>query len=157
MRPTVREVMDTIIWTFDEEIAPHVAEGLPKSLANTTSNLLRHVLLRMEHEGPAVTQEIAELRAVLARVRAFAAGHGELADLARRLDAAEEPAADELAVLEQLRWRLQHTIEVMQAVRSACETDETYRALREEIRDCLDRQLEREALWIDKAFTGPRR
>jgi hypothetical protein len=148
--------METVIWTFDQEIAPHVSEGLPKSLAHTTSNLLRHVLLRLQFEGPAVSEELTELRILLHKLRDFLDGREGCAELAQRLGA-EESETEDIGRLEQLRWRLQDAIEAMHAVRAHCGADDGYRALREEIRDCLDRQLEREALWIERAFTGPRR
>lgn len=166
MRPNAVEVMESLIWTFDDQIAPHVAEGLPKSLANTVSNLLRHVKLRLEFETPALIEDNADLHGLLGQISAFARTNPDLAPFAstpRFAGAlALKPSAkgDLASVSEEadtLRWGLSDAIEALQKARDAHRNDPVYAQLRRKIWDYLDRSLDRESRWVDKAFTGPRR
>jgi len=166
MRPDLIDVLNAISRTFDAEVAPTVPEGLAKSQSNTISNLLRHATLRAELEGPTLAEDNEDLRAVLDDAAAYARGHADLAELADKL-AAPCPTITGPAgyrglaqVWEEaitLRWRLQHAIEQLQAVRPAHRHEAAYGQLRDAIRGYLDRQLAREGQWITPAFTGPRR
>jgi hypothetical protein len=165
MRPTAIEVMDAVIATFDEQIAPNVSGELAQSLSLTMSNLLRNVRLRMELEAPALAEDNADLFAVLQQVEAYARTRADMQPLlgGRFQEAIAQPPRAEAflqnvtAEAEALRWALSDAIERLQAVRSARGDEPDYKALRENIRTYLERSLGREAPWIEKAFTGPRR
>jgi len=165
MRPTADEVMETVLSTFEEQILPHVAEGLPHSLAITTRNLLRHVQLRMKLEASSLWEDNRELGLLLAAIADYAAGADGLGDLAQavriEVENAKPSGFQGLAELsheaEQLRWTLTCAIERLQQARHAHRGEAPYANLRQQIRDYLRHQLEREAAWIEPAFTGPRR
>jgi hypothetical protein len=165
MRPDLLEVLDSISWTFDTQIVPAVPPGIATSLSFTISNMLRHARLRAEREGESLAEDNQELRSLLDRIASYARGDAELKtedELLADYPAPMGPAgyrglAQVTEEATALRWRLQQAIERLQGVRDRCGAQPAYRRLREEIRAYLDHQLEREARWMDDAFTGPRR
>jgi hypothetical protein len=168
MRPSAVEVMKTIIWTFDEIIMPNPTSAKAQSEMLTVSNLLRHVLLRMEQEGPALLEESMQLRGLLADIVSFAEDKPELGAIAERItrDLARlppidgEPLRTVLVLSEEndlLGWTLTAAIEAMHTVRDQYYNDLRYAKLREAIMSYLDNQLAREAAWIDPAFIRGRR
>ena len=168
MRPSAAEVMKTIIWTFDEIIMPDPTSAKAQSEMLTVSNLLRHVLLRMEQEGPALLEENMQLRCLLADIVSFAQDKAELGAIADRItrDLGQLPPIDcgplrTVLVLSEesdlLGWTLTAAIEAMHAVRDRYRNDRRYAKLREAIMGYLDNQLAREAAWIDPAFIRGRR
>lgn len=166
MRPNAVEVMESIVWTFDDQIAPNVAEDLPRSLAHTVNYLLRHVRLRIEFEAPGLIEDNADLGGLLGEIAAYVRANPELAGLAtdERFAAAlslqPSPKGDLANVSAEsdiLRWGLSDAIEALQAIRDKHRDDPAYMCIRKAIRDYLDRSLEREARWVDTGYAGPRR
>jgi hypothetical protein len=168
MRPSAAEVMKTIIWTFDEIIMPNPTSAKAQSEMLTVSNLLRHVLLRMEQEGPALVEESIQLRRLLADIVSFTEDKSELGaigesitrDLAQLAPIDSGPLRTVLVLSEEndlLGWTLTAAIEAMHAIRDRYRNDRRYAKLREAIMSYLDNQLAREAAWIDPAFIRGRR
>ena len=174
MRPTASEVLQSVIATYDEYIVPEVNEPFARSLALTTSNLLRHVLLRLEREGRALAEDNEELRELLTVLVAFmedpasrARGGADFTTAAEAIRAAvANPSADgggyrsldQLAEeATRLRGALSTGLQVLVDVRDAVGNDESYRQLRNRVRRYLAHQLQRESQWIAEAFTGERR
>lgn len=169
MRPRADEVMDSIIWTFDQHVLPAVEGALPKSLALTMSNLLRHVRIRMEQEAPALLADNADLREVLGSIASFierqSPGPQSLAALSESLthasltrDSADYQSLNVIsAQAQQLRGVLDDALRALQEAREALGDTAEYQALRSQIREYLARQLERESAWIKDAFTNARR
>jgi hypothetical protein len=169
MRPRADEVMQSIIWTYDEHILPNVQGDLPKSLALTVSNLLRHVALRMEREAPALIEDNAELREVLGGIGRYLttlkAVPKTLQQLRSALDDAGTPQpvngyVSPLALTEEadaLRTLLDKVLKALQAHRDALRDTHGYHTTRNSIRDYLNHQIERQSRWIREAFTIERR
>lgn len=169
MRPRIDEVLQSIIWTYDEHILPAVEGELPKSLALTVSNLLRHVALRLEHEEPALVEDNAELRALMGAIANYIAGLPEapaaLAALLGDVRQAAKPCPMEgysglpslTDVAQGLRKVLDEALTALQAQRGTLGADPAYQALRQAIRDYLNHQLARQSTWIQAAFTLDRR
>jgi hypothetical protein len=169
MRPRADEVLQSIIWTYDEHILPNVQGDFPKSLALTVSNLLRHVALRMEHEAPALIEDNAEVREVLREVAAYAntlkPAPDSLQALLPKLAAAGEAKAvngylslnDLVVEADALRTLLDDALKALQEHRDALAGDARYQALRDRIRTYLDHQIKRQSIWIREAFTVDRR
>lgn len=169
MRPRADEVLQSIIWTYDEHILPNVQGDFPKSLALTVSNLLRHVALRMEHEAPALIEDNAEVRAVLGEIAAYASTLTAAPDSLQALlptltDASEAKSSDGYISLialaeeaETLRTLLDTALKALQDYRDALAGDAQYQAVRDRIRTYLNNQIKRQSLWIRDAFTVDRR
>ena len=166
MRPSAEEIVRSIAATFDEYLLPEIDEPFAHSLALTVSNLLRHVALRLEQEGPMLVAEIADLRAVLAEIQAFAgASPGCDAVLARVAPACGARPRDGSYVgisdlhdeATELGWALQHAIHALDGAAPTVATLDGYAEVRQSIRRHLRRSLEREGALIVPAFTGERR
>lgn len=169
MRPRADEVMQSIIWTYDEHILPNVQGDLPKSLALTVSNLLRHVMLRMEREAPALIEDNAELREVLAQISGYIASLPAPPQALQQLQPAlikQSKAAvvngylSPLALTEEaegLRALLDTTLKALQEQRATLGGAPEYKAVRNRIRAYLNNQIKRQSLWIREAFTIERR
>ncbi|HKT73071.1 MAG TPA: hypothetical protein VJQ47_09290 [Steroidobacteraceae bacterium] len=167
MRPSAEEVMHSIIWTFDAEIAPDLSTARAKSLALTTSNLLRHVLLRMQREAYALWDDNRELRQLLARMQGFFAqtrdsrGHDQAIPevLARKY--AVPGAYRGVAELEKEAFDLREAFGAatvrLHSLQATHSSDEQYRQLRAAIREYLEHLMKRESRWIDEAFVQARR
>ena len=169
MRPRADEVMQSIISTYDEHILQNVQGDLPKSLALTVSNLLRHVALRMEREGPALVEDNAELCEVLGKIGIYISSLKPAPDSLRQLQSAIHDAANATPVngyvglvalteeAEKLRTLLDNALKALQEQRSTLGDSAEYQAVRNRIRDYLNHQNKRESQWIREAFTIERR
>jgi hypothetical protein len=161
LRPRSDEILRSVLWSFEEFIAPELSDPYAVSVGHTITNLLRHLALRVELEPPALFAGNSELRALLADIAGYAraAGPEELADdLERTLGAtpaSEYPSASRLVDdALALRAALDRAIRSLQAAPSE---SEEYQALRARVRDWIGRALAREAEWIVPAFSGIRR
>lgn len=166
MRPSAEEILRSVAATFDEYLLPEIAEPFAHSLALTVSNLLRHLALRMEHEGPMLVAEITELRAVLGEIKAFAAASPGCEAVLAHVDAtrgAQRGDGSYVGLLAlhgeatELGWALQHAIRALDDAAPAIATVDGYAEVRQSIRRYLRRSLEREGSLIVPAFTGERR
>ena len=169
MRPRADEVMQSIIATYDEHILPNVQGELPKSLALTVSNLLRHVALRMEREAPALVEDNAELREVLLAISAYVSSLSAAPEALKGLPSAIKGAANVAPVAgyvslnalveeaDKLRTLLDTALKALQVNRDAVGATAEYQAVRNRIRDYLNSQIKRQSLWIREAFTIERR
>lgn len=168
MRPRADEVMQAIIATYDEHILPNVQGALPKSLALTVSNLLRHVSLRMEREAPALIEDNAELREVLGEISRYVSILETAPESLAKLQIALAESAKAAPVngyvslialteeAEKLRTLLDEALKALQQHRKTLNSSE-YNAVRNRIRDYLNNQIQRQSQWIREAFTIERR
>jgi hypothetical protein len=157
-------VLKSISYTFDNLIRPDPSAPLAVSYSLTVSNMLRQLLLTMQHEERAISEDTVELRAALSQAE----------DLLERADAKDAVAAEIRQALDRrysgpepahwarenwrtLRGVLERTIVHLQALRSQFGSKDDYRATRQALRDYLDRSLNREKVLIDGAFTLARR
>lgn len=164
LRPTPEEVLKSISYTFDNFIRPDPASGLAQSYSLTVSNMLRHLLLTMQHEERAITEDTVELRDALGKAKAWldandagggAAGIVSVA-LALAVDPVE-PAHSSRSNWRELRGALEAAISRMQDLRGQHGASAEYKSVRQAMRDYLDRSLDREKILIDGAFTLARR
>jgi hypothetical protein len=168
LRPRADEIVNSILYSFEEFVVPELEEPYAVSVGHTIRNLLRHVALRIELEPPALYAGNEEMRAVLSDIAAYASSSEAAAladvpaDIATSLAAAEpQTSYPSLSTLSAhaiiLRGVLDRTIRALQAARPELGSDPTYLELRGRIRADLARQLEREAAWTTPAFSGIRR
>jgi hypothetical protein len=168
LRPRADEILDSILYSFEEFVVPELEEPYAVSVGHTIRNLLRYVALRIELEPPALFTGNDEMRVVLRDVATYAGSTGSAAladlpaELATALTAAEAqtpyPSLSTLsahAVI--LRGALDRAIRALQAARPELGSDSAYLELRQRIRTCIAHQLEREAEWTAPAFFGIRR
>jgi hypothetical protein len=166
MRPSAEEIVRSVAATFDEYLLPEIEEPFARSLALTVSNLLRHVAVRIEHEGPMLVAEIADLRTVLGEIRAFAAANQGCDTVLAQVDAVcdkSPPDGSYVGIRRlhdeagELGWALQGAIRALDETAPTIATIDSYADLRLSIRRHLRRSLEREGSLIVPAFTGERR
>ena len=168
LRPRADEILNSVLYSFEEFIVPELEEPYAVSVGHTIRNLLRYVALRIELEPAALFTGNEEMRAVLRDIAAYASSTESAAladvpaDIATSLAAAEpQTPYPSLATLSAhavvLRGVLDRTIRALQAARTELGSDATYLELRGRIRACLALQLEREAEWTAPAFSGIRR
>lgn len=153
--PGIAEVLSAVIDTIEREIEPNVADaddGYPASLCRTVGQMLRMVQARLENEEHALTEDNAELRALLAdwaphtpepaRQVVASALHADPPEPAAR-------TADRLAA-EAVRLRAGLTALI-------AATPDAGNPARVAAREYLCHQLQRERAWMVDALTGPRR
>lgn len=169
LRPRTDEIVNSVLWSFEELVVPELEDPYAVSVAHTIVNLLRHVALRVELEPPALFAGNQELRALLGEVAAYAraSGSSRLAgippDVQEALDASADgasgyPSASRLADdATTLRWALDRSIRALQDARADLGGTDGYAEVRRRIREVIARQLEREATWVVPAFSGVRR
>lgn len=166
IHPTCGEVLATIRTGFEAQIAPHLHDSEARSAAATIAHLLRHVALRIEHEGQILHDDIARLRALIARIATWfeTVGEGDGADLRQALAAAvPDGRYPSLALIGEQALALRGALDRAQAQLHALAPrhgdDPAYQALRQAIRDHIAAQLADEAKLIEPAFAGkgPRR
>lgn len=169
MRPTPEEVLKSISYTFDNLIRPDPAGALAHSYSLTVSNMLRQLMLTMKHEERAISEDTVELRDALGKAGAWLDANDAGGDAARKVAAAlaltvdpVEPAHSARDNWRALRGALEAAIKRMQALRDQHggqhgDRSDDYKAVRQAMRDYLDRSLDREKILIDGAFTLARR
>lgn len=164
--PTAREVLAMIERTLTDVVEPDCGTMAARSALATTGHLLRHVQLRLEHEGQVLTDDIAALRPLLHDVAAWLDRTGApVASIAAALSRTFR-ATNAYPTLESLgeeagtlRHALTDALERLIALRADHGTDPAYLALRQDIRTYLAAQINAEAVYVGPAFTGkgPRR
>lgn len=169
LRPRSDEILASILASFEEVIVPELQDAYAVSMGHTIVNLLRHLCLRVQLEGPALYVGNRELRSVLSDVRAVAAhaASPEVTALVQTVsdalvsttrDPDDYPSVADLtedAVV--LGTCLDHCIRVLQQAARSSGADEEQTRVRRRIRDCLADQLTRESTWVEPAFRGTRR
>lgn len=155
--------------TLVEKVEPSLSDMNGRAAFATVRHLLNFVLVRIEKEGQALTDEIASTRPLLADIAAYHDGAGDAADAQAVRDAlAEVPSADPARYQSlddlaketgALREALHRALANLQAKREARGGDEAYRAIRAAIRAQIVRQIETEGEIVGPSFfgRGPRR
>jgi hypothetical protein len=146
--------MKSVMWTYEQWLAPNIDDPYAKSLSITTGLLMEHVAARIESEGQALWDDNRDLRSVLIAISpAVPNVSAEIEEvLARRfVGEGEYPSVDKLVdEAESLRRVLTHSIDALWEHEDQCA-----HAL---VREYLSRQLMREARWMADVFVGkPRR
>lgn len=164
IHPTCLEVLATVQTTFSRDIVPKLDDIEARSAAATIEHLLRHVALRIEHEGEFLTTDIARLSALLSRAADWMGSRGaDNPGSVRDLLAGEERAVGSYRSLEALgsaalalRGAL---VEVQELLHARDEGDSEAADIHEAVREYIGLQLTDEAKLIEPAFSGqgPRR
>ena len=152
MLPDVDDELACLITRSRLDITPHVHDDYAASLCLTVAQVLRSVRARVAHEGQALHDDNAELRELLAQLRADVAPA-----TADEIDAALARASATggyVAVTELQRQAIVLRQALVACIEALPDRDAPARA---EIRRYLANQLERQRPWLIDAFTGPRR
>lgn len=90
MRPTSRELLESIRWALDERVAPAVADPWAASTLRSVRTLLDHLMVRVECEHELAAAARDDLQGTLREVRALLDGScsGVWSVLRAELDAA---------------------------------------------------------------------
>lgn len=143
MRPTPRQLIESIIAAIDTTIMPAVEEKQAASSLRAARTLLEHLATRVEIDRDVLTADNDDARETLSRV-------GETA-------AATPRTGCGLEALQQQNDAYQLTMErLLRSLPSAGnEKDERQVTVRRELRAYLARRHERERPMIIPAFLGP--
>jgi hypothetical protein len=149
IHPTIDDALTAIIHAVERDIAPHVTDDYAASVTRTVVQMLRSVQVRASQEPELLAADNRELRALLTDLlerlpEAVRADVGAAVDNPPGIASMADLSADAL----RLRAALTR---VINAVPEA--TDPT----REAVRTYLRHHLDREKVWMQDAFTGPRR
>lgn len=168
INPGATQILRNIEAVLAADIVPAVDTTNARSTLATIGHLLRHVALRIDHEGQMLADDIAALRPLLAKLQAYLESAGDTRPAAAVAKARQQSEADEarypsLAIMAAraalLRQALQDVLTHLQGRRDARGQDAAYLQARADIRAYLALQLDAEATLIDPAFAnmGPRR
>jgi hypothetical protein len=162
MKPTQVDLIRCVEASLAEHIAPNVRGAMAQSQLLTIQYLLDQVRLRVEHEPEALASFELDARQTLRHIDDL--GVDALSDLTLRIRdvlAAEVPvgaAGLTLAALDDRTAQLRECLD--QAVRALGEADPTDRPAAQALelaRECVARQLDREAAWLRTGYARPRR
>ena len=168
--PTSVDVLRCVERTLETVIAPALTGTAERSAAATMGHLLRHVALRIEHEGRILSEEIAILHQALAEVRTYlgdaysqdAEASQLRAALAQQLaPVTQSPSYRSVASLaDEVTALRQRVCDALAFIHSRDpELQGPARAVYESLKRYVAWELEQEAQIIDPAFEGfgPRR
>lgn len=162
IHPTCLEVLATVQSAFTREIVPRLKDVDGRSTAATIEHLLRHIALRIEHEGRILTDDIARLVELLKAAANWQEGAMHESAGLRALLAAEARAAGAYRNLDELgaaALALRGALVEVQGQLAERMDRPGSEALHARIREYIGQQLTDEAELIEPAFTGqgPRR
>jgi hypothetical protein len=154
IEPNADDVLAAIIDTFDRYLMPEIHDEYAASLALTVSQMLRSVRARVAHEGAALWEDNAELRALLVQIApalppTSSAGPTIATALAARVGPDVYPS---VALLQAQATPLRAAL--VEAISALADPDDPARVA---IRRYLADHLRRQEPWLVHAFTGPRR
>jgi len=167
MRPRTDEILAAVLAAFEADIAPTITDPAAKSASLTMANLLRHVILRLAHEGDALRKDLAELEPLVLQMLQFFRDQTDAPALVAtgaqiaQVEVPDSNAAIESKGLTAARdarlGQIDAGLIVLQQERTQLADRAGYHELRDAIRTYLRGQLSREEAWIVPAFVGARR
>jgi len=168
--PTSVDVLRCVERTLETVIAPTLTGTEPRSAAATMGHLIRHVVLRIEHEGQMLFDDIGVLRPLLMQVESYLKGRpaddGEAARVREGIAAvlARPPSSTgyrDVASLAAEVSALRQSVCDALAFVQAQKPDGTgpAAAVHEALKRYIAWEIEQESQLIDPAFEGfgPRR
>lgn len=169
--PSANDVLYAIEQSLEEIVRPALDTTRPVSCLATVSHMLRHVALRIEHEGQNHLDDIAGMEAVLAEALSYCesldgaaaeacAAKIRSARVGLPEDPSRYPSLGELAErTTAYRGGLEVALGFLIGIRAEHRDEPHYQALRESIRTYMAEEILREAKLIHPAFEGrgPRR
>ena len=166
MRPSTKELLDSIAEALDTRVAPTVTNPWAASSLRSIGTLLNHLSVRVESELTILAEGNADLREVLADVCDRLGGRAtpsrpsmraDLEALLMEMDAGSSEAVATVALLEEassaLNEQLHRLVQVVHDDRDAL-GGELHGELLASIRGYFARQREREAP-LYEALAGP--
>ena len=166
MRPTINDILSSVLWTFERKIMPSLEGDDARSAAFTVRNLISYCINSSKFERENLLTDRAELalllRAISDLFKNAASSFGEAAKItslcALALAPVQESDDDPLVVeVAAMTASLDAILSLLQREAGHLSGVEGYSKLRSEIRDYLTRQLDRQGAIISESFTGPRR
>lgn len=170
MRPSSREMLQSIEYSFETYVEPELEHPLATSAAAGIKNLLRHLSVRIEAEPELLYRDNHEKKSLcveLAAVLEAAQGtitNSTIVSLIKALNAASEKQyrkAEQFPTLAlladenvSLKAVVDEVIKVLHANRAAIPTT-VYEQTSRLVHDQLSRQMERETACFDNTYTGP--
>jgi hypothetical protein len=159
INPTADDVLATIIDTFDQYLLPEIHDEYAASLALTVSQLLRSVRARVAHEGEALWEDNAELRALLSEVapglpEGTAASVAAAATVDRTLASTPSRTGTYWTTARLQAEAMDLRAALVEVIEALPDVDHPARAA---IRGYLEANLRRQEPWLVAAFTGARR
>lgn len=167
--PTSVDLLRCVERTLQNVIAPALTDTKERSAAATIGHMLRHVVLRIEHEGRLLFDDIGVLRTLLLEVDEFLAGRpaddaaaarirsGIAAGLARP----QNPVGyrDVASLTEEVSALRQCVCDALSYVQTQTTGSDAATAVHEAIKHYISWELGQESQLIDPAFEGfgPRR
>ena len=141
----IDEVLGSVLWSLENEIAPTVTDQYAVSVCKTSAALLRSCIVRVEHEGAFLSAQLREVQAILAEahdVLGKSALHSRDVETTRSLPALTAELNRHNAELATVLDELRET------------ADPRVSALREAIRRYLAAQLAGQRPWMVEPFAG---
>lgn len=163
IHPTCREVLATVQSAFEREIVPRLTDADARSTAATIEHLLRHIDLRIAHEGQFLTTDIGRLVALLEAAVLWMEGRPIDTSPVKACLATEANASRSYRNLDQLgeaALALRGALVSVQAMLAEHgHEDPAAEKLQDRIREYIGLQLLDEAQLIEPAYSGrgPRR
>jgi hypothetical protein len=166
--PTSVDLLRCIERTLETVVAPSLTGTQERSATATIGHLLRHVVLRIEHEGHMLCKEIATVRPVLAQVRAYLENEFSGNTEARRISGCitallarpttTDGYRDVASLAEEVGALRQSVCDALSFVQAQPPTG-TAATLHQALQHYVAWEIEQEAQIIDPAFEGfgPRR
>jgi len=150
IHPDVDDVLASVIDTFERYIAPAVDDEYAKSLSLTVAELLRSMRARVAHEGEALYDDNAELRALLATLHPMVP-----TDVQAEIDTALAHRVEGYPSVPRLQ---QEALALRAALVTCIEAlPDIDHPGRQAVRTYLTHELARQQPWLIHAFVGPRR
>jgi hypothetical protein len=143
MRPSSRELIESIQWELDTRVAPEVESDWARSSLRSVAALLAHLAARVDVEVELLVADNADLRATLEQVDSRLGPDAVALPGPARSHAVTELTAENEALRELAEVVLRTSLERGRA------------EVVDELSACLHRQLEREHPLVVPAFTGP--
>jgi len=158
MRPTTRELIESISTALERQVAPVVQDKWAASVLRSATQLLNHIALRTEDEGRVLIEDNQDVRRVLEAIRPRLAGKSGDAELSAALEQAlqaADPAAHDAAGLAVRNEAYQVVVEQLLRHRDRLRQVTGGTATRDGLRAYLQRRLRREHHLYFPVFTGP--
>jgi hypothetical protein len=158
--PSAVDILRCVREVTRDILAPTLAGHSERSTAATIDHMLRYVERLLAHEGQALLDEEAKLKALLPQAADWLAGRDEALAQAIRADCAAVPDPAVYPTLEMMEDRVallrQHVCDILVAVHAAGAAGSP---LHEALRAYMAWQVAREGELVEPAFLGhgPRR
>ena len=146
----VSDLLSSVLYTLEREIAPAVAEPYAASLCKTSAALLRSCLVRLEHEGAFLAEDNLELREILGDIAETADGDAARtarSALASRQEGCHLSLAQLAAEGARLRAALVRAMSEMGSPGAAEKADAHIRAY-------IVQHIRGQAAWMEAPFKG---